>query len=234
MSRSHESETARSAPDSIDIGDGNLRPLLAAEFFEREPAAVARELLGHIVVSTKGGELTAGRIVETEAYLGKNDPGSHAATRGMTPRNAVMFGPPAHTYVYFTYGNHHMLNIVCDAKGEAGAVLIRALEPLAGMDTMRARRGGRSDRELTNGPGKLAQALGLDLSDNAARLGEGFVAIVAGEAVEPTQIVTSGRVGLSVGHELELRYFVRDEPHVSKGRTGAPRARRCARGGGVT
>jgi DNA-3-methyladenine glycosylase len=206
----------------VDIGDGQRRRNLTTSFFQRNTAQVARDLLGTIVVSTKGGRLTAGRIVETEAYLGRDDPGSHAATAGITTRNEVMFGPPGHAYVYFTYGNHHMLNLVCEGEGVAGAVLIRALEPLVGLDTMAERRGGRHGVELTNGPGKLAQALGLDLSDNAARLGDSDIAVVEGDRVAEEDVATSGRVGLSAGYELELRYYVRGEPHVSRGRTGPP------------
>jgi DNA-3-methyladenine glycosylase len=187
-------------------------------------------------VSTKGGRTAVGRIVETEAYLGSADPGSHAATRGITARNRVMFGPPGHTYVYFTYGNHHMLNLVCDGDGTAGAVLIRALEPLEGIGIMTERRGGRSGKEIANGPGKLAQALGLDLSDNAARLGEGAVTVLAGDPIADADVVTSGRVGLSAGHELQLRFYVRDNACVSRGRTGpSPAGKdRSARRGGTS
>ncbi len=148
---------------SRNNGSGSGEDMLTPRFFERNPREVARDLLGTIVVSTKDGHRTAGRIVETEAYLGEDDAGSHAATRGITPRNAVMFGPPGHTYVYFTYGNHHMLNIVCDVDGRAGAVLIRALVPLEGFDVMSERRGGREGVELTNGPGKLAAGAGSGL-----------------------------------------------------------------------
>ena len=114
-------------------------------FFDRSPELVAPELLGALLVSTAGGVETGGRIVETEAYLGRDDPGSHAATRGITKRNAVMYGPPGSAYVYFTYGNHHMLNLVCEPEGVAGAVLIRAIEPLLGIEVMSgAGAGGRS------------------------------------------------------------------------------------------
>ena len=151
--------------------------ILSAEFFARDSVSVARDLLGKIVVSTAGGTVTSGRIVETEAYLGADDPGSHAATKGITRRNAVMYGPPGHAYVYFTYGNHHMLNLVTGSEGVAGAVLIRAIEPIEGIETMARRRAagrrtGRplSLRDLGNGPGKLAAALGIGLEDNGTRL----------------------------------------------------------------
>lgn len=194
---------------------------LRAPFFERETSLVARELMGCLLLSRKGGVLTGGRIVETEAYLGADDVGSHAATRGITKRNATMFGPPAHTYVYFTYGNHHMLNLVTEPDGMAGAVLIRAIEPLVGIDEMISRRKGRVLRELANGPGKLAAALGLDLSDDACALGAGAVDVLAHTGAVP-RIDSSGRVGLSAGWQAQLRYYLHDDPWVSKGRTGPP------------
>lgn len=197
---------------------------LACAFFERDTAAVAQGLLGSVLVSRVGGVAVAGRIVETEAYLGANDPGSHAATKGITARNAVMFGPPGHAYVYFTYGNHHMLNLVTEREGIAGAVLVRGLEPLLGVETMRRRRLGRTDRELCNGPGKLAAALGLDLSDNAGRLGTGNIAVFEGGLADGEGTVTSGRIGLSSGFELPLRFYVEGNMNVSKGRLGPVRA----------
>ncbi len=196
--------------------------LLPAAFFERHAAEVAPDLLGCVLVSTAGGATTAGRIVETEAYLGSYDPGSHASTKGITKRNAVMYGPPGHAYVYFTYGNHYMVNLVCEPEGVAGGVLIRALEPLVGLDTMTARRHGRPLAELCNGPGKLAAAIGADLSDNGTPLGTGRLAVYDGERPAPDSIGTSGRIGLSQGHELDLRFFVVGSPFVSRGRTGPP------------
>ena len=196
-------------------------------FFMRHPAEVAPELIGAYVVSTSGGVVTGGVIVETEAYLGTDDAGSHAATRGITKRNATMYGPPGTAYVYFTYGNHHMLNLVCEPDGIAGAVLVRALEPLWGLSEMAARRHGRPDRELCNGPGKLAAALGLDLSDNAVALGEGRLSVYHGLRPAADEIATSGRVGLSAGHELELRFFLAGSPFVSRGRTGPPPERQA-------
>src|SRR5271167_4008889 len=128
---------------------------LPRRFYERGTVDVARDLLGKVLVH---GE-TAGIIVETEAYLGGDDLASHSAV-GVTPRTRVIFGPPGHAYVYLSYGMHECLNIVAEPAGVAGCVLIRALEPLAGLDVMRARRKGAcSDRELTSGPGRLTQAL---------------------------------------------------------------------------
>jgi len=219
--RGAENEARVPWPDPALV-PGAVGGPLQHEFFERDAREVARGLLGKVVLSRAGGVIVGGRIVETEAYLGADDPGSHAATRGITPRNKVMYGPPGHTYVYFTYGNHHMLNLVAEPEGTAGGVLIRAIEPTFGMETIRRRREGRPDRDLTNGPGKLATALGLDLSDNASRLGEGNVVVFEGEDVANGEVAVSGRIGLRAGHELHLRYFVKDSEFVSRGKPGAP------------
>lgn len=191
-----------------------------AAFFDRAPDLVAPDLLGAVLVSSAEGVETGGRIVEAEAYLGSHDPGSHAATRGITKRNAVMYGPPGVAYVYFTYGNHHMVNLVCDQEGVAGAVLIRAIEPLIGIEAMTQRRRGLPLRDLCNGPGKLASALGVDLTDNGSVLGEGRLSVYDGERPPPTEIECSGRIGLSSGYERELRWYVRRSVYVSRGRTG--------------
>ncbi len=197
---------------------------LVAACFERPAPLVARELLGKLLVSTVGGVTTGGAIVEAEAYLGPDDPGSHAATRKITDRNRVMYDEPGTVYVYFTYGNHHMLNLVCESSGTASAVLIRALEPLVGVEQMIRRRshGGtpRPPRELCNGPGKLAQALGVDLTDNGSRLGEGRIVVYDSPRVPAEDVAVSGRVGLSAGHELQLRFYLNENRFVSRGKTG--------------
>jgi DNA-3-methyladenine glycosylase len=193
---------------------------LSEVFFNRPPEIVAPDLLGRVVATRVDGAVAAGVIVETEAYLGSDDPGSHAATKGMTARNAVMYGPPATAYVYFTYGNHHMLNLVCGSEGVAGAVLIRALRPVLGIEVMTSRRHGRPLRELCSGPGKLAAALGLDLSDNGSVLGAGRITVYDGDLGEHETVSISGRVGLTCGHELQLRYFIGDDPFVSRAPTG--------------
>lgn len=193
---------------------------LPASFFARDPGDVAPDLLGKLIASFSGGLWTGGHIVEVEAYRGADDPGSHASTKGITRRNAVMYGPPGSVYVYFTYGNHHMVNLVCCCEGEAGAVLLRAIEPVYGVEHMRTRRGVSSERELTSGPGKLTQALGIDLSDNGTFLGEGRLVVYDSPGPRPEEIAVSGRVGLSAGHELHLRYYLEGNPFVSRGRTG--------------
>jgi len=198
---------------------------VGSDFFLREPACVAHDILGCLLVVDTPDGPTGGFIVETEAYLGSGDPGSHAATRGITARNAVMYGPAGTVYVYFTYGCHHMLNLVCCPEGVAGAVLIRAIEPAVNAESMRRRRGPRRDIDLCNGPGKLTQALGVDLGDNGSTLGVGRVNVYDGVREAPKDVGVSGRVGLSAGHELELRYFVLRSPYVSRGRTGPSGAR---------
>lgn len=199
---------------------------LGEGFFARPTVEVARDLLGKIIVSRIGGVVAAGRIVEVEAYLGRDDPGSHASTRGITKRNAVMYGPPGSAYVYFTYGNHHMLNLVTEPDGVAGAVLIRAIEPVVGVETMCQRRGGREGPDLTNGPGKVASALGVTLEHNGARLSAAgpLCCYDAPRPLEPVR--TSGRIGLSRGHDAELRFYLEGNPFVSKARPGARRPTR--------
>ncbi|HEY5516671.1 MAG TPA: DNA-3-methyladenine glycosylase [Coriobacteriia bacterium] len=201
--------------------------VLGAGFFARDTATVARDLLGCVLVSTAGGYTTSGRIVETEAYLGADDPGSHAATRGITPRNSVMYGPPGRAYIYFTYGNHYMLNVVTKPEGTAGAVLIRALEPLEGLDVMERRRAERrrpgpapAVRDLVNGPGRLAAALGVGIAVNGEPLdGSATLSVLAREGPVPA-VASSGRIGLSSGHEAELRFFIEGDRHVSIARPG--------------
>lgn len=202
------------------------RPL-PASFFARPTAEVARDLLGKVLVSRIGGRVTGGRIVEVEAYLGADDPGSHAATKGITRRNATMYGPPGHAYVYFTYGNHYMLNLVTEPEGTAGAVLIRAIEPLIGHDVMVERR-GRTGRACTDGPGKVAAALGVTLEQNGAPLAPDKALCCYDAPPHDEEIRASGRIGLSAGHDAELRFYLGGNQYVSKARPG-PR-RRARRG----
>ncbi|NPA90098.1 MAG: DNA-3-methyladenine glycosylase [Chloroflexi bacterium] len=190
-------------------------------FYDRPTVQVAQELLGHYLVREYEGQLLVGRIVETEAYVGLDDKASHASV-GRTARNAVMFGPPGYAYVYLIYGVHHCLNVVTERPGYPAAVLIRALEPVEGVEVMRRLRGGRADRELTNGPGKLCQALAIDLRFNGHDLCLGRELWVAqGESVPPEEIVRGPRVGVR-GDERALtvpwRFAIRGNPYVSRGR----------------
>ena len=189
---------------------------LSRSFYERDARDVAPELLNKVLVHGR----KRGRIVEVEAYVGGGeDAGSHA-NRGRTPRNAVMFGPPGHLYVYFTYGMHWCCNAVCDPEGTASAVLLRALEPLTGVEEMRPLRPKAStDRDLTNGPAKLCQAFGITGVHNGvdlARPPAGGVTIVDDGTPPPAAPVVTTRIGLSAGGELPWRWYVAGNPYVSK------------------
>jgi DNA-3-methyladenine glycosylase len=199
---------------------------LTRAFFRRPAPEVAPELLGRQVVRRlEDGVRLAGRIVEVEAYE-PDDPACHAY-RGPTPRNAVMFGPPGHLYVYFTYGNHWMANIVTRGKGEGSAVLLRGLEPLHGLERMRRARGREHPTDLCSGPGKLCQAMAIDRALNGADLVRGDeVWLERGSPVEPDQITSGRRVGITVGLDRPWRSFVTGDRFVSRGRPGAPTARR--------
>ncbi len=186
---------------------------LPREFYERPTIEVARNLLGQVVVSDGPPGRTAGRIVETEAYLGADDPASHAA-RLRGGRVEVMWGEVGIAYVYRSYGIHAMLNVVAKPMGATGAVLIRAVQPLEGIEIMRSRRGVEDERLLCSGPGKLCQALGISLEMHGTDL-------VRGEALwispgEPArEVSTSGRIGISRATEHPWRYWVTGNPFVS-------------------
>jgi len=177
---------------------------------------VAKELLGKVLRRDDG---RAGRIVEVEAYLGPIDPGSHAY-RGPTARNATMFGPAGHLYVYFTYGMHWCANAVCGEEGEGVAVLLRALAPIAGLEAMRAARPVTRDLELANGPAKLCQALGVDRAFDGADLvtGDRGLVLLDDGVAPPRRPGNSTRVGLSQGKEHLWRWWWPNDPHVSRGR----------------
>jgi len=173
----------------------------------------------------------SGRIVEVEAYAGSEDPGSHAY-RGPTLRNATMFGPPGHLYVYFTYGMHWCANVVCDEDGVGTAVLLRALQPVDGIDAMRrARPAARTDRDLCSGPARLCQALGIDRAHDGADLvtGDEGVTLVDDGIPPPIEPGVTTRVGLSAGADLPWRWFVPGDANVSKHRAGPGRVRRRTR-----
>ena len=195
--------------------------ILPRSFCARDTALVARELLGKSLVRLYQGRRLSGTIVETEAYCGVGDEGCHAH-RGLTPRTAVMFGPPGHAYVYFIYGMHHCFNVVCEEAGVAGAVLVRAVHPLEGLELMRCLRRGRPDRELTNGPAKLCAALAIDGSLNGADLCSGEeLWLEDGPPVPDGAVAVGERVGLNVGQEARSqpwRFAVADDPWVSKPR----------------
>jgi DNA-3-methyladenine glycosylase len=191
----------------------DLEGHLERAFFERPTVDVARTLLGQVLVSMSTEGRTAGRIVETEAYLGADDPASHAARLGKG-RVEAMWGAPGIAYVYRSYGIHAMLNVVTEPPGETGAVLIRALEPMIGIDLMRARRGIDDDRLLCSGPGKLCQALGIGLDLHGTDLvTSDRLWISPGQA--PRDVSTSGRIGISRGQAHLWRFWTTGNPHVS-------------------
>jgi DNA-3-methyladenine glycosylase len=192
---------------------------LPRSFYARPAAEVAPDLLGKILARKLDGTVLRGRVVETEAYLGESDPGSHAF-RGPTPRTQVMFGAPGFVYVYFTYGAHYCMNVVTDADGTAGAVLLRALEPLDGTVVMERNRGGRPLVDLCNGPGKLCQALGITREQNGTDL-EGDAIWMEDDGASPLQIARSTRVGLSAGKAMPLRFYIPGSPYISRGRPSA-------------
>ncbi|MCL2190886.1 MAG: DNA-3-methyladenine glycosylase [Treponema sp.] len=185
-----------------------MRPL-GRGFFARPTVDLARALLGKRLEC--GG--LEGRIVETEAYLYRDDPACHAG-RGRTARNEPMFGPAGNIYVYLIYGMYHCMNIVSGKTGEGEAVLIRALEPIRGIELMRERRGTAKLENLCNGPGKLTRAFGITKEhNNLSLLGGGELRLL--DDGERPEIQASGRIGLSVGGELQLRFFVKGNRFVS-------------------
>lgn len=194
---------------------------LPADFYARSSREVAPDLLGKLMRSTLDGAETAGRIVEVEAYIGPEDPASHAAARiGRTARNAAMFGPPGTAYVYLSYGIHWCINAVTSRVGHPCAVLIRALEPVAGLETMRARR-GTADRDLARGPGRLTQALAITGALDGHVLQDPPLVIEDAPPVDPADIAAGPRVGITRAADWPLRFFLRDSRWVSPGPRGA-------------
>jgi DNA-3-methyladenine glycosylase len=192
---------------------------LPRSFYARDPRDLAPQLLNKLLLArTDGGVRLAARLVEVEAYCGSEDPGSHAY-RGMTPRTEVMFGPPGHLYVYFTYGMHWCSNVVATKHGDGAAVLLRAASPVDGIDVMRARRlKARRDRDLLAGPARLCQAFGLTGADNGTDLVRGPVRILDDGVPPPASPGISTRIGLSPGRgdESLWRFFVPGDPNVSR------------------
>jgi len=185
-------------------------------FFARDTVVVARALLGQLLVSMVGGRRCLARIVETEAYVGPHDPACHAAGWRRTPRNEVLYGPPGLAYVYFTYGMHWCVNVVTGPEGYPAAVLLRAAEPLEGLATMRRRRGGAGDRLLASGPARLTQALGIDRRLNGHHLAARPLWIAAGTPVPARRIAAGPRIGIRVAVDWPLRFYVQDDPFVSR------------------
>jgi len=185
---------------------------LPRAFFARSTIAVARDLLGcYLVHETARGRLR-GRLVEVEAYLGPRDPASHAYRR--TPRSEVMWGPPGTAYVYFSYGNHACLNVVTEQEDTAGAVLLRAIEPVDGVEEMARRRGTSVPRLIGGGPGRLTEAMGVTLALNRADLVRGPLYLTRGP--RPRRIVATPRIGISVAADVPWRFVDADSPCLSR------------------
>ncbi|GFN24204.1 MAG: DNA-3-methyladenine glycosylase [Thermoanaerobacteraceae bacterium] len=185
-------------------------------FFARDTKIVAQELLGTYMAHFSPEGLTVGRVVETEAYLGRDDPACHSA-RGPTERNAVMFGPAGFLYVYLIYGMYYCVNVTTDRAEVPAAVLLRALEPVAGVELMRRRRSTSHDRQLCSGPGRLARAMGIDRNLNGESVVEGAVRFyppLPGEA--RPDIVTAPRIGIREAADWPLRFYFKDNPYVSR------------------
>jgi DNA-3-methyladenine glycosylase len=196
--------------------------ILPVDFYRRPTLDVARDLIGKVVVRKSPSGITAGAIVEAEAYIGEDDPACHAAV-GPTARNAPLYGPPGRAYVYLNYGLHNMLNAVTEDERHPAAVLIRALEPLDGLPLMRRRRArapwrkGKSpvpDHELCRGPGNLCLAMGITLADNRLPLTRGPLTI-HDRGITHGEIVWDGRIGIRVGTDKMWRATVRGHASVS-------------------
>jgi DNA-3-methyladenine glycosylase len=199
--------------------------LLQRSFFNRDPRIVARELLGKLIVRREDRKQLLGRIVEVEAYLGAGDLAAHAAA-GNTARNSVLWGPPGHAYVYFIYGVHYCLNISCLPAGEAGCILIRALEPVSGIREMAEARGladldltsARELRKLTSGPGKLCEALGITRprdNDKDMVSPESDLQVMS-DGFRIADVAVTPRIGITKSAELPLRYVIAGNAFISK------------------
>ena len=203
---------------------------LKADFYNRDPRRVARALLGILLIRITPHGILAGRIVETEAYLGKNDAAAHSAA-GKTPRNAVLFGPPGYAYVYFIYGNHYCLNVSCHPEGVAGGVLFRAMEPVVGIEQMAEARGidlpketnlrkTASLKKISSGPGRMAEALDVTRErDNGKSLVSARSDLrIVDDGYRVRRVTVTPRIGIVKAAERPLRYFIAGNPFVS-GRT---------------
>ena len=195
--------------------------LLKSDFFDCDPRKVARALLGKLLIRRTPRGMLAGRVVETEAYLGEGDAAAHAAA-GRTARNSVLFGPPGHAYVYFIYGNHFCLNVSCLPDGAPGCVLFRALEPVAGIEEMAKARGIEVRREsdlkkISSGPGRMTEALGITRDrDNGKSLVSAKSDLqLVDDSYRVRRVVATPRIGITKAAEHPLRFLIAGNPFVS-------------------
>lgn len=186
-------------------------------FFYQDTVKVAKDILGKLLVRESSQGIFVGRIVEVEAYRGIDDPASHSY-RGKTKRNEIMFGKPGVVYVYFTYGSHYCLNVVTEKAGIAAAVLIRALEPLKGIDEMKINRGVKDLTKVASGPGKLTKAFQITLEENGLDItnASSYMNIYEINKHEQFQIVQTTRIGIRLAKEFPWRFYIKDNPNVSK------------------
>lgn len=195
--------------------------ILPRKFYTREVRAVAKDLLGKILVKRNGNSILAGKIVEVEAYDGKIDQAAHTFI-GKTKRNEIMFEEGGYFYVYFSYGAHYCCNVVTGKKGHGAAVLIRAIEPVKGMKKMIRNRYGRdllNEKErfnLTSGPGKVCRAMGINKSHYGTDLLDGAIFILDAQKVQKDMIVVTKRIGIKKSVELPWRFYIKDNPYVSR------------------
>ncbi len=189
-----------------------IKNILPGEFYRRDTLEVARDLLGKALVKFKGSEMVGGIILETEAYYGQDDPASHAYG-GKTPRSEIMFGKPGIAYVYMCYGMYYLLNVVTESEGKPGAVLIRALKPLWGIDIMKRRRNVNLEDRLTDGPGKLTIALDIDIKDNGADIVKGGNRLYISDyktGGNSLKIIATERIGVKKGEDRPLRFLIQN------------------------
>ena len=196
----------------------NCMNILPKEFYERKTIVVARDLLGKVIIREIGTQKITARIVETEAYAGLDDKASHAH-KGRTPRNSIMFGPAGFAYVYFTYGLHHLFNIVTEEVNYPSAVLIRAVEPISGLKFIQENRQGRKYHELTSGPAKFTKAFRIDKCFNGVDITIGkSIWVEDGPAISENRIATTPRIGVGYSEECAKwprRFFIKDNQFIS-------------------